>query len=231
MPVTQSAFIGSLSTTFVRPFHGQKGLGGLFGGGADGAGLNWPRQQQAALLIFSWRSLALAISEGYQPWAEVARGLVGTRSGDVWSSLESKEDPAVVGEFSLLTSDQGVRAFHMVVNDILYLSRESLTLDRWVPDESVLENPRAVDLLIDELDGLDPGQAIRSLTGALASYDWRNSQAPELTADEKDLKLSLRGSGGYNVLRERLLRHLYEVGTGWVKDRALEVMVARGISR
>ena len=229
-PVTQSAFIGSLSNTLVRPFKGQKGLGGLFGGGPDGSGLNWPRSQQAAFLILAWKSLAEAISSGQWGWTEPLRGLIEGEKTDVWLELEPGSDPALVGDKTLLASDQGVRAFHMVLNDIFYLSRMTFELDKWRPDEETLEAPDAVGTLLPQLEESPIGDALRTLARALADYDWRNSQAPGLDSMAKELKLALRGSGGYNVLRDRLLRHLAEQDGSWVPARAKEIMTARGIS-
>lgn len=230
-PVTQSAFIGALSTTFVRPFKGQKGLGGLFGGGADGAGLKWPRTQQAAFLLYAWHSLAMAIASRSWDWALPLRGLLKPESHDPWAELEPKDDPAVVSDKTLLSSDQGVRAFHMVVNDLLYLRRDFLQLDQWLPDEEAVSAEDSVGQLFDELDSIPIGDALRNLGLAIASFDWRNSQAPGLSSLEKELKLSLRGSGGYNVLRDRLLRHLVLGEFGWISEGASDVMEARGIAR
>jgi DGQHR domain-containing protein len=229
-PVTQSAFIGSLSNTLVRPFKGQKGLGGLFGGGPDGSGLNWPRPQQAAFLIVAWKSLAEAVSSARWAWTEPLRGLIDVDQTDPWLEPDPGTDPALVGDKSLLASDQGVRAFHMVLNDVFYLSRVSLRLDHWNPADEMIEDSDAVQALIPELEESDIGAALRDLARSLASYDWRNSQAPGLEPLEKELKLALRGSGGYNVLRDRLLRHLASESVPWVAAKATEIMTARGIS-
>lgn len=227
-PVTQSAFIGSLTTTFVRPFRGQHGLGGLFGGGSDGSGLAWPRSQQAAFLVYAWKCLATAISSASYEWAAPLRGLIDEDDKDPWLELESRVDPALVSDKTLLASDQGVRAFHMVVNDLMYVSRQSRGLESWVPSDRTLEDLNAIDLLIDELDGIEPGASLRALGLALASFDWRNSQAPDQDALQQQLRLALRGSGGYNVLRDWLLNHLVSHSDGWISDAAAAVMVARG---
>jgi DGQHR domain-containing protein len=229
-PVTQSAFIGSLSTTFVRSFKGQKGLGGLFGGMADGSGLGWPRSQQASLLIYAWSSLASAISSVSWAWAESVRGLTNGDGQEEWLASEPRNDPAIVGEFSLLRSDQGIRAFHMVMNDLLYVAREKIGLPAWKPDTTDLATDDALPVLMEDLDRNGIGSAVRDIAKAMAEFDWRNSQAPGLEPIERELRLALRGSGGYNVLRDRLLLHLREGDYGWVADVAREVSQARGIA-
>lgn len=204
-PVTQASFIRSLSTTFVRPYKGHHGLGGLFGGSADSSGLDWPRSQQAAFVMFAWNSLAAAISSKNEEWAEALRADEGT----LRHPSEPREDPAVVGDKSLLASDQGVRGFHMVVNDLSYLAARELELSSWHVGEGLSGDPSlGVDALLSELETNRVGEFLRELGESLAAYDWRNSQAPGLDSAQKDLKLALRGAGGYNVLRDRLVGHL-----------------------
>jgi DGQHR domain-containing protein len=64
--VTQSAWIKSLTASFVRSWDGRtSSTGGLFGGRSKRGGevLGWSRAQQAAFLIFIWTSLDFHGSE------------------------------------------------------------------------------------------------------------------------------------------------------------------------
>ena len=74
--VTQSAWIKSLSTTFVRSWDRRsKSSGGLFGGRSREKGevLGWSRAQQAAFLVFSWCQFREAVSVVKDEWAEDLR--------------------------------------------------------------------------------------------------------------------------------------------------------------
>ena len=51
---------------------------------------------------------------------------------------------------------------------------------------------------------------IDAMSKSLAKFDWRSSDAPGLTPDDRLRRSAFRGSGGYRVLREELLRHLYD---------------------
>lgn len=225
-PVTQAAFIRSLSTTFVRPFKGHHGLGGLFGGSADQAGLDWPRVQQAAFLVYAWNSLAESITSRDPDWARPLRSSGGVPT--LLPEAASSDDPAIVGDKTLLASDQGVRGFHMVVNDLAYIGARDLLLSKWQVDESLAEEANdPLQFVLEELADSSIGEFIRELGNSLAAYDWRNSQAPGLQPSEKESKLALRGAGGYNVLRDRLLAFLATTGSPRIAELAARVQTAR----
>jgi DGQHR domain-containing protein len=208
-PVSQAAFVRSLTTTMVRPFRGNKGFGGLFGGSQSNSGFNWPRAQQSAFLLTAWNELAKAIHENDD--ADWAIALRGTEHGEpaLWRAEDARSDPAFIGAGSLLASDQGVRGFHMVLNDLAYLAQESLDLRSWrVEDglEASVDRQFAEAMRTLQLNHV--GDFLHRLGAELASFDWRNSRAVGLTKEQKEERQALRGSGGYNVLRTRLFRHL-----------------------
>ena len=135
---TQSAWIKSLSATFVRSWERRAGIsGGLFGGRAQGEVLGWSRAQQAAFLVFSWNQFQQAVRETKAQWAEdlrrhrVQEDRQSRQVGDVAAAI----DLAFYGPYSLITTDQGVRGFLHVLNDILYLCASTLCLDKWRPDD------------------------------------------------------------------------------------------------
>jgi hypothetical protein len=52
------------------------------------------------------------------------------------------------------------------------------------------------------------GAFLGDIAEGLARFDWRSSAAPGLSQQEITLKQSLRGNGGYKVMRRLLLEHL-----------------------
>jgi hypothetical protein len=117
----------------------------------------------------------------------------------------------------------------MVVNDISYLGAERLSLREWRVGDSVDESPDShfsesfADLGVNGI-----GAFLVKLGESLSQYDWRNAKAPDLSRDERTAKQALRGAGGYNVLRDRLLEFLAESDFGLPTELATEVLVARG---
>jgi hypothetical protein len=208
-PVSQAAFVRSLTSTMVRPFRGNKGFGGLFGGSQDNNGFNWPRAQQSAFLLTAWNELGNAITANVDAeWAIALRGSVDGEPA-LWRAQDARTDPAFVGAGSLLASDQGVRGFHMVLNDMAYLAQEELQLRAWrVEDGLEASSDRQFAEAIDSLKRNHVGDFLHRLGTELASFDWRNSRAVGLTREQKEERQALRGSGGYNVVRTRLFRHL-----------------------
>ena len=115
--VSQAAFVRSLTLSFVRGWSSSRrtGIGGFFGTEHSSERtdvLSWTRTQQAAYLIELWSSLERAIKESKEEWPEYLR--------EVALRLEepSDPDPAFAGRFSMLATDQGVRGFLQVCNDV-----------------------------------------------------------------------------------------------------------------
>lgn len=227
-PVTQAAFVRSLTSTFVRPFKGYRGLGGLFGGATDNSGFKWARSQQSAFLIVAWNGLAEAIHQDTtSEWAQSLRRSVGGNE-PIISSEDARTDPAFAGDRSLLASDQGVRGFHMVLNDLSYLGQQELGLREWQVDDVLEISPEEqLEESLHSLGSNAVGDFLRSLGKELASFDWRNSRA-DLTVEERRRKLALRGSGGYIVLRTLLLEHLSSSSDIMIKRLADQALEAHG---
>lgn len=209
-PVTQAAFVRSLTTSFIRSFNGYKGFGGLFGGTKTNDGLNWPRGQQAAFLMRAWSDLADSIHAQHDiDWAKHLRAAHPHEPLEEFSS--PRTDPAFVGAGSLLASDQGVRGFHLVLNNLTYLAKDELELDGWKLEAPIDVSPSThLELALGELETNQVGLWVASLGRELSKFDWRNSRGAGLTDDDRDRKKALRGTGGYNVLRDWLLVHLSE---------------------
>jgi len=204
--VRQAAWIHSLSATFVRAWV-PKGArtGGLFGGRMeDGDVLGWSRPQQAAFLIYCWRQFRARIYASRERWAISLRKDQKNKIGD----LKIENDPAFYGELSLINTDQGVRGFLQVINDVCYAMAPGLDFRSWSPGRMGLEvvSENVISEALKTLGRQKFCGVIQELTQKLTAFDWRTSKAPDLSEDERRLKLVFRGSGGYKELRSQLLK-------------------------
>lgn len=212
--VTQSAWIKSLIASFVRSWDRRPGTsGGLFGGRSkkEGEVLGWSRAQQAAFLIFAWRSFAEAVAATKEAWADALRNPPKTSQDKLpfLEDVKEDDDPAFFGAYSLITTDQGVRGFLHVVNDLCYQRASVLRLNTWVPDDrSSANSVTAVKSSLKSLATQEFTHFVIEIGNALASFDWRTSSSPGLDDQRRRAKLVFRGSGGYKELRTQLLEHL-----------------------
>jgi hypothetical protein len=216
--VTQAAWIRSLMATFVKQWDsGSSKIGGLFGAGKkqDDLLLPWNRPMQAALLIYAGAELKASVKECSLPWAEALRNAVPP------TLFLDEDDLAMFGENSLLATDQGIRGFLFIVNDLLFVSEDSLQLKSWTW-ESVYDGAGAKKYAATEEDAQAMALAalkktpisnfIREIAKRLAGYDWRTSSTSGLTEEQRKAKLVFRGSSGYKELRKQLLEHLSQQG-------------------
>ena len=212
--VTQAAWVRSLMASLVKQSEGQgTKIGGLFGAprSADELLLPWNRAMQAAFLITAGTMLREKVRATKSHWAKHLRGLDRTRG------LSPDDDPAFYGEHSLLTTDQGIRGFLFIVNDLCYIAAEALQLKGW-RWEAVYEHAKAkklpatdeeaVTYAIASLSATRVANFLEELAKGLAEYDWRTSSTPGLSEEEKLRQSVFRGSGGYRELRRQLLLHL-----------------------
>jgi len=218
-PVTQAAFVRSLIASMVKPWTPirRDKLGGIFGGTPNqNDGLAWSRVQQSALLVTAWKELADAVKRTDSDWAQTVRA----REAEL---IPSENDPAFYGNYSLLATDQGVRGFQSIINDLLYIQHRQLGLAEWRVEASIsdvsAESIKAITKTI-------PKPIRTFLTGiaeGLATYDWRTSKFPELSEGERREKAGLRGSGGYKELRDQLVAYLQNADNGDVAKAATQV--------
>lgn len=227
--VSQSAWIKSLSATFVRSWDGRsKSSGGLFGGRASKKGevLGWSRAQQAAFLIFSWRQFQEAVWATNIEWAADLRRPRKKKEAKPQKSKASDPhgDLAFYGPYTLIATDQGVRGFLQVLNDICYVRASRLGLNNWRPDDRLgLDLDSAVESSLQTLENQIFVSFVTKLCELLVSFDWRSSAAPELEEDLRRAKLVFRGSGGYKEIRTQLLEHLAKE-EGEIADAAKRVL-------
>ncbi len=209
--VSQSAWIRSLSATLVRPWDRKRSkAGGLFGSrlGQDGEVLGWSRAQQAAFLIYIWVALRDAIEKQGSSWAHELRHQIAQQK-DIFAN----PDPAFYSQFSLISTDQGVRGYLHVVNDVLFSLAASLKLNIWPAQNSATAASRPSELAtVDEYLASIKHQkfclVVDKIATRLAHFDWRTSSCPGLTEAQRRAKLVFRGSSGYKEIRTQLFEHL-----------------------
>ncbi len=200
--VTQAAWIRALTATYVKAFEGRgTRIGGLFGArlGESRLALPWSRMQQAAFLVLVGQKLQSAILQCKATWAKELRK----------PHKKFSEDPAFYGEYSLLSTDQGIRGFLSITNDLCFVQAEQLKLEEWgstEPDSN--SDDSTMTKTMNSLKRQPVAAFIESVTLGLAKFDWRTSSEPSLSEDESIRKSALRGSGGYKLLRKQLLQLL-----------------------
>ncbi|CDX27349.1 conserved hypothetical protein [Mesorhizobium sp. ORS 3324] len=228
--VTQSAWIKSLAATFVRSWDRRSGTsGGLFGGRSktEGEVLGWSRAQQAAFLIFAWDSFRKAVNASRDAWSQALRRPPQDDENRAWrpDDVKAGDDLAFYSPHSLIVTDQGVRGFLHVMNDLFYQRAAVMKLNNWRPDERSTANPvGAVERELASLKAQPFTNFITEIAKGLASFDWRTSSAPDLPETLRRNKLVFRGSSGYKELRAQLLEHLakHKGDVGSAAHRLLE---------
>jgi hypothetical protein len=147
--VTQAAWIKSLIATLVRPWIGRgSSVGGLFGSRLKEGDevLGWSRSQQAAFLIYSWLQLYHAIRDSNADWAKDLRNEATRQKRDI-------EDPEFYGPFSLIVTDQGVRGYLHILNDLCFVTATKLDLRTWrVQSAGAASDASAVTLAMKSLE-------------------------------------------------------------------------------
>ena len=123
--------------------------------------------------------------------------------------LPSGHDPAFYGRHSLLNTDQGIRGFLSVTNDLSVECRNEIGLGEWVTDEfGRADDLNAISSSVQSFPMHDSATFIDELIENLAKFDWRTASAPGLGEQERTMKMTFRGSGGYREIKRRLLMHL-----------------------
>lgn len=224
--VTQAAWVRSLMVSFVKNWEGPNvKIGGIFGAkvGSHNTILPWSLSEQAAFLIFVGKKVQDAIKCTKSEWAESLRK----------SSTDSERDPAFFGQNNLLNQDQGIRALLQVVNDIFYIYSDKLRLYMWGGGVRIEDSDVDTSQILNAVQSLYSNERISKfmdeLANSVATYDWRASSFPGLTEEQRTLKSSFRGSGGYKELRRHLLQHIEEENID-VSAQAKTVMERLGYS-
>jgi hypothetical protein len=204
--VSQSAWIKSLVATFVRRWQGRGSrIGGLYGSRLSESDevLGWSRAQQAAFLILAWQQFRIAVEQSETKWA------LQLRNEAKRSKRETNgNDPAFYGPYSLINTDQGVRGFLHVLNDVCFTIAPRLKLGSWHLTPGAASDANAVTHALQSLRRHDAADWLKKFANHAASFDWRTSATPDISEEERRQKLVFRGSSGYKELRAQLLQHL-----------------------
>lgn len=218
--VSQSAWIRSIMATMIKPWS-QRGsnTGGLFGSRlTDGEEvLGWNRAQQAAFLIFCWKEFAASVDKDAGDWARSLRTIDKARSNP------TDGDAAFIGPYSLIATDQGVRGFLQIINDVTYFSAAKWKLNEWYSENSsTAADVEAVTQAVKSFEKTAAASPLKALIKSLSLFDWRTSGTPDLEEKIRRGKLVFRGSGGYKELRLQLLEHIERSGGDFV-DLAVKI--------
>ena len=204
--VTQAAFIRSLTTSFVK-----KGtdVGGLFGSelhkGKNDI-LPWGRVRQAAFLIMLWECMREAVFHSREGWAENLRQITDKNQLPLIKP-EREVDVAFSGSNSLLATDQGVRGFLQITNDMCFVASDVIGLSNWdVPGliEDDIDSSQ-ITLAIKSLEKEPCYLFIKAICEELTKFDWRTSSTPGLDDARRRAQMIFKGSSGYKELRTQLI--------------------------
>ncbi|MCL5995520.1 MAG: DGQHR domain-containing protein [Chloroflexi bacterium] len=228
--VTQASFIRSLTATFIKTYKtAGKRVGGLYGSprGSHNTILEWSREQQAALLIVCWQELRDAIKNAHASWTH-------NLQMPPENSRLQVNDPAFDGPDTLLATDQGVRGFLSVINDLLVVAYDEneINLDEWSWNREAHheDDIKAVSDAINSLR-LNLNTTIGFISRIctlLAKFDWRLASVIDQNK-EKDAynqAAAYRGSGGYALLRKNLLKQIRDNANSNLKKLADRIMDA-----
>lgn len=226
--VTQAAFVRSLALSFIRRADpGGDRPGGLFGAPLTSDRVDvlpWSRAQQAAYLVFLWRELERAIQQLAPAWANDVREKTKKRDPDETGG----RDPAFSGIYSLLSTDQGVRGFFQVCNDLSFKLARQFEFGAWVRDrQSEATDAEEVSQALAELQAhatLAP--FVQELCNRIARFDWRSFVTPGLPEEIRNRQALYRAGSGYREVRRQLLLHIAHSDDGYLKDAAQEVVAA-----
>jgi DGQHR domain-containing protein len=191
--VSQAAWIRSLMATFVRRWDGQRsGAGGLFGSRVDDSQevLGWSRAQQAAFLIYIWQRFYSAVTKSNAEWARNLR-LIAKKE----QTPASLGDPSFYGRYSLINTDQGVRGYLHIVNDLCFRMASKMGLRGWnVKAIASASDSASVTAALKSLSKQDAVGSLAMIAQGLSTFDWRTSATPDLSDDERQRQSVFRGS-------------------------------------
>jgi len=213
--VSQAAWIRSLMGSFFGTGRG-KGRRGLFQCALNGShsALEWERVQQIAFIMEFWSIVREYLPEGSDEWISHYR--------------ESGKDP-LTDRSSMLNQDIGVRAAHAALNDIFFRHAHEWSLGEWVfeADDKTVTTNHDIDLAIHSLRESSHHRHLDLVAKAMCSFDWRSLDGPNVRLSESEMtKRAYRGSGGYTLLTNHILEHVYRNGEDVASSAAHEVLTA-----
>ena len=212
--VSQAAWVRSLIVSFFGTGRGRGGRRGLFQCAYDGADttLTWERVQQIAFIVELWSCLEEEIEEGRHDWIGLYQ--------------DAKKD-AFTDKSSLLNQDMGVRAVHAVVNDIFFWRVQTWGLDEWYfgIEDKTSTTEEDIEAAISELRETEISEYLARTAKAIAGFDWRSLDGPNVKGSELEMtKRAYRGGGGYTVLTTNVLKHIAGHDDEAIADAALDLL-------
>lgn len=240
--VSNAAYIRTIASTFIRRWGSTDRIGGLYGA-TDTQGkervLRWNRAQQAAFVVLIWRSLADTIKDSKASWVEACRVAYNELPHDQQQKINPRKlDPAFAGPYTLLATDQGVRAVLFVFNAVAQCAYEEAGLEEWEVEAEV--DTASTDEVMDEVcEDLDEQKRIVSFVSAISKslvqedFDWRTSSEPQLKRSDPDGALrqaAYRGSSGYKALSLGALKCVESSELKYVADAAKQAISLLGWS-
>jgi len=230
--ITQAAYIRNLIASFIKTTV-SKGLGGLYGAKLldnYNTPLSWNRTQQVSFIIFIWQKMYASIESTKLPWAINLRKLNRPAQGSPNKHATGFDDLAFTSKYSLISSDQGVRGFLHIINDMIFTQSESLGLRNinWnIDNEKITESGVShsdVDKAIRDLLKSSLSQFVTDICEELVKFDWRTSSEINLSEEQRRTQMLFKGSSGYKVLRTELLRLLSNSKIRTIKETSLKVL-------
>ncbi|MBS4066736.1 MAG: hypothetical protein KGZ74_19395, partial [Chitinophagaceae bacterium] len=170
------------------------------------------RTQQSAFLLFAWEIMQKSVNECKEDWAKSLRNYYKSPQGSLFEDELQGSDAAFSSKLSLIATDQGVRGFLHIINDMIYIHSDTLDLNEINSSDEVKE---------DRIDHEDVKKAltmfrkssklkdyIENITKELIKFDWRTASTEGLTTVERQKQMIYKGSSGYKEIRMELLKVL-----------------------
>ena len=159
------------------------------------------------------------------------KGLVSTIA--IRPQLAGRRDTAFAGVYSLLATDQGVRGFFQVANDVSFDLAAPLELDQWVRErQSEATESEEVAAAVHELGSIEKiATFVKALCTDMAQFDWSSSVTPGLREETRNRQALYRAGSGYREVRRQLLLHLSRESTGLLKESAGRLVEALRFDR
>ena len=233
--ITQAAFIRNLIASFIKTA-ATKGLGGLFGAKLQDeykSPLSWNRTQQASFIIFIWQKMYETVAKSTLEWAKSLRTKAPNQS-QLFEQKTGFDDLAFVSSYSLLTSDQGVRGFLHVINDLVYSNTNELEIRNlnWTAEvekikEDKIEN-EYIRKTLNDFANSKLNQFIVNVCSELVKFDWRTSSESNLSEEQRRRQMVFKGSSGYKELRSQLLFLLSNSSNEEIKKTSLKIISELG---